>query len=544
MFRHAIAALALLAAAFGQTYRVAAKPPATYRISGAVVHASNGERLPHTELAILSVENYKVVQRVFSDEEGRFSFTDVPKGKYSLEARRPGFFRQGLNQHENFWTGIAVGPGLASEDIVFRLQPDASISGIATDNQTEGVEGAQVLLFATELENGKRTTSLAQQATTDDTGHYRFAHLRPGSYYVAVQARPWYAQAMAGSTIRNDAEQPGSAGTDNQIGRSSTVDMVYPFTFYPGVTDSSAATAIVVKAGEQANGDVVLIPVPSIHLRIRHPGMADGQSTALTLSQRLFGSYTWAVPAGSSGFRGGIMDVSSLPPGQFTLTMQTYGDNVQAWTQDISLYGDSEISLREADSPVSITGVITQAAVPVTSQPMVVLSGPGGTARVAASKDGKFQISQYLPPGVYEVSVYNVPESLVSNITATGARVTGRSIEIGAPGLIGLAIEMSRGVGRIEGTALRDDKPAPGVMVLLVPLDLEHNPSLVRRDQSDSDGTFNLRFVAPGAYTVLALNNGWDIEWAKPEVLKPYLQRGQTIEVVAGKKSQVRVAAQ
>ena len=32
---------------------------------------------------------------------------------------------------------------------------------------------------------------------------------------------------------------------------------------------------------------------------------------------------------------------------------------------------------------------------------------------------------------------------------------------------------------------------------------------LIRRDQSDSDGSFALRDVVPGQYTVVAIQDGW-----------------------------------
>jgi len=37
---------------------------------------------------------------------------------------------------------------------------------------------------------------------------------------------------------------------------------------------------------------------------------------------------------------------------------------------------------------------------------------------------------------------------------------------------------------------------------------------LVRRDQSDSDGIFTLHSVVAGQYTVVAISDGWDLEWA------------------------------
>ncbi len=81
-------------------------------------------------------------------------------------------------------------------------------------------------------------------------------------------------------------------------------------------------------------------------------------------------------------------------------------------------------------------------------------------------------------------------------------------------------------------------------MVVLVPEDLEHHLSFVRRDQSDGDGTFLLGNAAPGKYKVVAIRNGWDMEWSNPAVLKPYLKAAEPLQVNANQKYSVTVKVQ
>jgi hypothetical protein len=63
----------------------------------------------------------------------------------------------------------------------------------------------------------------------------------------------------------------------------------------------------------------------------------------------------------------------------------------------------------------------------------------------------------------------------------------------------------------------------------------------VRRDQSDSDGSFSLRDVAPGHYTVVAIEDGWELDWAQPEALARYLPRGIGVTVSEGAGKAVRL---
>jgi hypothetical protein len=81
-------------------------------------------------------------------------------------------------------------------------------------------------------------------------------------------------------------------------------------------------------------------------------------------------------------------------------------------------------------------------------------------------------------------------------------------------------------------------------MMVLVPQDPANNLELFRRDQSDSDGTFTLRDALPGKYTVLALEDAWDMQWSDPEVLKSFLAGGVAVEIRAQDKLKIKVNVQ
>jgi hypothetical protein len=112
-----------------------------------------------------------------------------------------------------------------------------------------------------------------------------------------------------------------------------------------------------------------------------------------------------------------------------------------------------------------------------------------------------------------------------------------------------LTVELSEGLGRIEGVALRDGKGVGGAMIVLVSKelvsqDVAGGASVVRRDQSDSDGTFAMANVPPGEYTVLAIENGWDQDWGDPELLQGWLSGGAAVKVAPNGKPRVQVNVQ
>jgi len=77
-------------------------------------------------------------------------------------------------------------------------------------------------------------------------------------------------------------------------------------------------------------------------------------------------------------------------------------------------------------------------------------------------------------------------------------------------------------------------------MIVLVPKNPEANRELFRRDQSDLDGTFTFRSVIPGAYTAIAIENGWDLDWSKPAVIAQYAAHGEKI-VVGGSQGPIQL---
>ena len=108
------------------------------------------------------------------------------------------------------------------------------------------------------------------------------------------------------------------------------------------------------------------------------------------------------------------------------------------------------------------------------------------------------------------VTVQDRAQTIIARISADGVRVEG------------FAMKVEKG---------KAEKGASGVMVLLIPRDPAAFPNLVRRDQSDTDGSFAIRDVAPGEYTAIALENAWDLDWTRTEVLARYLTAGIPVSV-------------
>jgi hypothetical protein len=554
--RRLIWLLVLALRAFAQE-RVAPSPvKQSFRITGTVVSSLTAQPLGRTEVEIGLALKSETEQSLVTADDGRFQFDGLIRGKYWLRAARNGFSQQGFDEHEGYFTGIVVGPGLPSEDLLFRLRPDASISGMITDEQNEPVREAQIMLFRSGIENGKHATALQGEVGSNDQGRYRFSHLSPGTYFVAVSARPWYAQGpgQRGRRFRVRGSLPQETESD-PVPPNPALDVAYPLTYYSGATDSSAATPIILKAGDRASADLGLTAVHALTVRIHDPSVSPGQPFGATLEQHVFDGRAIPVPQENVQTRKGEIDISGLPPGEFEVSAQSFGtDNKtdkynlsRTWTQSLSLSTDTDITAPAGAASAPITGVVTLGGTLPGRRAYIQLKNgaSGNTLGAEVSPKGEFEIpASEVRPGTYQVSVTNLPDSIVASVAASGAKVLGQSVVITGAGPVRLTVSMSEGLATVTGVATKDEKPCGGVMIVLVPQDPGNNTALFRRDQSDSDGSFNLRQVLPGKYTALAIENGWDLEWANPAVLKPLIKDGEAVEISAGHKYEVKLKVQ
>ncbi len=260
-----------------------------------VVNSLSGQPVPAVRVAIARTTQgteRDINQAITTGPDGRFSFTGLSRGKYSLMATARGFSLQYFDHHDPYATAIAVGPDLDSGNLVFRIEPDAAIDGTVTDDNNEPIQYAMVRLFQRSTEEGMQKTEPMNQSQTDDQGHYHIGHLEPGTYYLAVSARPWYAQ-NAGSvkTLNSDAQQ---RSTDE-----SALDVTYPLTFYPPGAGFSRGHPTAIDSRRTRDRPMSRCnAVQSSHLRI-HTGAADspviGRMIFPRIWQRTFEGYLDSV---------------------------------------------------------------------------------------------------------------------------------------------------------------------------------------------------------------------------------------------------------
>ena len=531
----------------------AAHAAPTFRISGAVVNALSGEIVRSAAVRIGKSETGDALQSVMTGEDGGFRFEGLAAGKYWLRAQARGFADQAFEEHGGFSTGIVTGGAVDAEHLMFQLHPGAMIAGQIVDESDEPVRDAQVMLYRRQMQEGREVTSWSSGMGVNDEGRYKFRELAPGTYFVVVQAKPWYAQdsrvnhvvrledGAGGDSAANAVNEPELPAADRAL------DVAYPVTYFPGTTEAGAASPVVVKEGDRATADVRLMAVPALRMRVHRP-TAGEEPVGTNLMYRIFDGPEMPLPSQSMVTQKGEIELSGIAPGDYELRVQSYGQTREMWTEHLTLSTDAEVAVSERPESATVKGVVRMESGALRVQQWFVRLRKAATGELQTapvSEKGEFEFpAQPVMPGMYEVSVENTQDARVSRIAASGAKVIGQSVQIPGAGAVALTITLRQGLGRVNGTVLREGKGAAGIMVVLVPQDARNNLPLLRRDQSDLDGTFSLLEVLPGKYTVVAIQNGWEMDWMDARVLDRYLKPGTAIEVRGDGMNEVKVEAQ
>lgn len=530
-----------------------------FQISGTMVDSVTSRPLAGARVAIAPMSRRADYTTMVTTENGRFSFPGLAAGRYTLTARRRGYLTQSFNQHEQLSSAIVAGPNADSSGLIFPLSAESAIAGVVTDEHAEQVRKAKVMLFQSSLSAGIRSSRQRAVASTDDEGFFHFAHLPAGRYFVAVSAEPWYAQPFMPRNATGFFEayehartfssfgragRPDTPAAETQEGRPSPLDVAYPLTFYPDVTDSSAAAAIVLAKGEKNEIDIHLHPLPALHFPVNTEARDQAEPAWIALENRVLDGIAVSVNTKSITTEQGPMQIIGVPPGHYSLRINDrMGELMQE--HDVNLTPGGGLEIHDVVRvPVTAALHFTPPAAAGNIQLQLRNKKSAQIFSARVNDKGEVEFKHGLTPGSYEVSLQTAQGWFLRSMTATGARVTGRTLVIKTGSPVQLTVAVAQGQGEVSGVALRQDKPVAGAMLLLVPADPANNLVLFRRDQSDSDGSFTMAGVVPGRYTLLALENGWDLEWSKPETLSKFMAGGEIVTVEMKGKHTVRVKVQ
>lgn len=548
----------------------------TFTIAGAVVNALTNAPVSRALVQISPTRERNATLNAVTGPDGRFSFSNLAAAKFSLTVTHGNDGPQGYLANGSYSTAIVTGPNQETNSIVFRLRPSGSLTGTVVDENNEPVRNCTVMIYSQQVgPTGMLGMFQVRGASTGNSGRFHAGHLHPGNYLIALTGTPWYAtrtpryQQLPGvrSPIGIGAPPP-PVYPPSVIPADPQFDVVYPLTYYPGTTDLSAAAAIPVTEGNESQIQVALHAVPSIHVRLIAPeGKPESsmsvQASALGPANRPIAHMANAMLQNGHG------ELSGLAAGRYQLSLNsssmpqpeegiTFGRGMAGGPRSgrgggetlrkvVDLVDGATVDLGGA-SRLKVTAKVIVAGEQRPQNRIALQLRDPATGQGALSQVGENDLYHFpdnqLTSGRYELILPNTPAFHILSVEVKGAKVLGNQIQLEEAGDVQLAVSIApRSATTIQGFAVRDDQPLVGAMVLLVPKNLTLGTSLYR-DQSDSDGSYGFERVAAGSYFAVGIDDGRDLAYGDPAVLKPYLASAQSFTVGQGTPPQLNIAVQ
>jgi hypothetical protein len=349
---------------------------------------------------------------------------------------------------------------------------------------------------------------------------------------------------------------------DNPLTLDPTLDVTYQVTWYPGVDDPAQAEVLSLHPAENSRADFHLVPIPAIHLQVPSPGQQrpmDGRPVPFyPVLERIDTGIGPGVtqPTFRSGPTGQL-DIGGLAPGLYRMHIPGQDQN-QATVIEINSGSSRVLDLAAATTEIAditveadfeeegrslwVELVNTESGRRFTSLNRNMFL-PANSPRNEESRAPR-SMSLQVPPGRYEVNLMG-RNAYLTGIAAKGAEASGRFLTVRA-GKATLILHTARGRASVNGIASANGKPVTGAMVLLVPAGLDNPGSFTRlvQDQTNTDGSFDLNDIIPGQYILIAVDQGWRINWKNTSALQKYLSQGVPLDLRAEAKLQQSLSVQ
>jgi hypothetical protein len=573
-----ISGLAMVASSWIPFAEPQAPAPAdTGVIAGTLTSADLGRPVRRAEVRLTSVSP-RGTWTTATDGDGRFAFTGLPAGEYTLAATRPGYLEMVYGAQRTGagvpGTPVTLAAGQRIADIAFKLPRGGVIAGIVTDEYGDPAFGVPVRAMRFVYQNGQRTARPIGQATTDDLGAYRIAGLPPGDYTVSAVPRESVASAAATAAsaalaMARRAGQAPAAGrpadappsrdeTTRRAGEAPDPRTGYVATYFPGVPSPAALSVVRVDLSQQVHAvdlQLQVLRTSTVSGVVTTPDGAPAMASVQLIDP--------AMPVANLGvwFRhttgDGRFSFAGLPPGSYNLRAQA--------TKELGAAGGGELT---AELPVTV-GEASDQELAVRLQPGVTI---GGTVRLdtlagvdvsklavrlvpiigpsdwempvfegAVDAEGRFSVTN-VPNGRFQVRPRGLPEAwAIDSAVFDGRDAADVHLEVRGRAIPDGTITFTSRQAALSGTLTdRDGRPVVNQSVLLFPEDRDLWVPASRRihvAQPAGDGQFTIRDLPAGTYRLAAETPPEAGEQFDPEFLRRAIGSSVPVTLAAGEHS-------
>ena len=530
-------------------------------LSGRVLRGDTGAVVKRA-IVRLAGQDTRDRRTVQTDDTGRYQFTDLQAGRYTVTVSKAGFITLAYGQKHPRQPALPIqvdaGRPLINVNIV--LPRGSVISGYVVDEDGEPMARAVVQVLRYVYRQGLRQIEPAGTDQTDDRGQYRVFDLEPGEYFVSVTLPRRRGRFGAGGPGGRGGR--GGRGGGGLFGALVVEDPnatgLAP-SYYPGVTMLREAVPLTLGLSQEMAGvsfAAQLVPMARVGGMVFGPDGSPARGTQVLLtSAEVMGRTPGSTLAGRVD-RDGYFEVTNVPPGRYTVRAREgrgRRDSAQVFaSQEITVDGqditDLTMMLRHgAEIRGTLTFDGTQMPDPSDLERLLVTTSPlnpipfeqRGGSDAGVEPDGGFVLSDIgggprlirlnrLPDGLQLKAVYLQGRDVIDTPRAFAA---GQTIS-------GVTLVLTDQITELAGMVHDEGGDAvTEFTVIAFPTDerlWQPQSRHIMASRPDQNAQYRMRGLPPGDYFLSVVEVVQQGEWFDPRFLDDLRRRAARVTLRDG----------
>lgn len=571
----------------------AQQQPPTGSVSGTIVADDAGATPIGRAVVTLVGPQGRPSLLVVADDKGRFLFSDLPGGKFTLAASKAPYIPMAYGQKTpGKGTGVpmSVDAGQQVTGLVLKLPRGAVISGRVVDARGQPVRGSSILIQQAHIVDGERKLLDARGTTpsTDAQGFYRATGLAAGDYYICAFPAGNFNVLIpdlyrpGGPDLRQvDAaemqwalQQVRSAGGASGAAAAPVSSPVtapppspvvaYGPTYYPGTSDPSAAAPVTVGPGEEHAG-------VDVAFRFQRTARIDGRVVGPDGQPAKNVSISVRIGSSNAGYQSadGAFSQTNLMPGKVGITAQLRDSGLWASTE-VAVNGEDVSGLVLTLQPsvafsgrVVFEGTALQAPADLSTLRVSLRSFPmlaPALVSIPIHADGTFQVTTVIPATYRQVvssggpvgtqpgAAPGTPTWRLKAMMVGGRDVTDVPFEVGAGGASDVVMTFTDQATELTGRLIdAAGQPAPGYYIVVFSTDKtfwRQGRRLPTPSRTATDGQYRVAGLPPGTYFVAAVQEFDPADLSDDAVLTQLMASAIKVTLGEGEKKaqELRIA--
>ena len=297
-------------------------------LSGRVLRGDTGAVVKRA-MVRLAAQNTRDRRTAQTDDNGRYQFTDLQAGRYTVTVSKAGFISLAYGQQHPRQPALPlqVDAGRELRNVDIALPRGSVLTGHVVDEDGEPMARAIVQVLRYVYRQGLRQIEPAGTDQTDDRGQYRVFDLEPGEYFVSVtlprRRGRFGGDGPGGRGPRGEGGGRAGGGISGALGVVEETDALgLAPSYYPGVTMLREFVPLTVGLSQEIGGvnfAAQLVQMARVGGMVFGPDGSPARGTQVLLtSTEVMGRAPASTLAGRVD-RDGYFEVNSVPPGRYTV---------------------------------------------------------------------------------------------------------------------------------------------------------------------------------------------------------------------------------